>query len=353
MRLFTTWRIILIVFSLLFPSGISTMLYAEKIAVIDAGSSGSRFYVYEVRTDSPTLVQTLYPRTPQQKKNSKGRPLSGLVPHTDSLSLFLQQLTDEYPGDSTSVYIIATAGMRLKPQTQADSVYNLLKQLPLINGYYVKEAMTLSGAYEGLYAWLAANYANGTLSHESGKPYLDFSGTPCGILEIGGASMQLAFHTSQDHKDCLSRPGIGNVYCKSYLGGGVDQIFINSPRQGTSYTFNLPLESVSYLFPKNLTCWGIGKPISNVLKGMEKQGKGNSYKKRINGYIESLNDFEDIPQNYHPRINSHYIRWVLHNLNLEKRIRRPDQDPSWTIGAAIDIAVYNEQPQPYVCDKKP
>lgn len=343
---FTIWKTKTIVFSLLFLSSLSTLLYAEKIAVIDAGSSGSRFFVYEIKPDSSAPVQALYPLNAQQKMNSKGRALSSLAAHTDSLSLFLQQITKEYPGDSTALYIIATAGMRLKPQTEADSVYNLLKQLPLINGYYVKEAMTLSGSYEGLYAWIAANYTHGILGHKSGTPYLFLSGKPCGILEIGGASMQLAFHTTQKHKDCLSRPGIGYVYSRSYLGGGVDQIFKNSPRQGSTYSFSLPLESVSYLFPKHLTCWGIGKPINNVLKGMAKQGKRKSYEQQIKGYIKSLNDFEDTPQNYHPRINSHYIKWVLHHLELEKRVIRPDKDPSWTIGAAIDIAIYGEQPHP-------
>lgn len=346
MIVFTTWITKSITFTLLLLTGFSSLLHAEKIAVIDAGSSGSRFFVYEVQKDTSSPVQALYPLNPQQKKNSKGRPLSELATHTDSLSLFLQQLTENHPGDSTALYIIATAGMRLKPQAQADSVYNLLKQLPLINGYYVKEAMTLSGSYEGLYAWLAANYANGTLSRLSGIPYLSFTGKPCGILEIGGASMQLAFQTTQSHKDCLSRPGIGYVYSRSYLGGGVDQIFKNTPRQGSTYSFSLPLESVSYLFPEDLTCWGIGKPINNVLKGMAKQGKHKSYKKQIKRYIKSLNDFEDTPQNYHPRINSHYIKWVLHNLDLEKRVIRPDEDPSWTIGAAIDIVIYGEQPQP-------
>ena len=200
---------------------------ADRVAIIDAGSSGSRLFVYELAQQQ---VKLIYPLTEEQKKESRGRPLSSIANHTDSVKVFLQNMTQGYQAEDVPLYIMATAGMRLKPKAQADSIYALLEQQPMLNGYTIKAAMTISGQYEGLYGWLAANYENGLIGFapSTTSETLTYLQQPKGILEIGGASMQIAFNTTATGNQILSRPGLGNIYCKSWLGGGVDQIYKNT-----------------------------------------------------------------------------------------------------------------------------
>ena len=334
-------------------AGFAQAVLAQKVAIIDAGSSGSRLFIYEINVDGNKKVNLLYPLNPEQKKASKGRALSKIVNHSDSVKAFLQDMTSKYQCDSIDLYILATAGMRLKPKAQADSIYDKMMKQHDINGYYVKSAMTISGQYEGLYGWIAANYDNGKLgfSKSGNEKSLKFIGKPNGILEIGGASMQLAFPTEMSHPDCLSRPGINNIYCKSYLGGGVDQIFLKN-KDNKKYKFKLKLDDVSNMYGEDMQFWGLGIPVNNVIKGIADQKDKKTYKKKINAYIKSLNGFKDTMKNYHPRINSHYIKWVFHNLNLEENVYAPDKDSSWTIGAAIDIIINKVNPEGFDHDTR-
>ena len=332
--------------SLLLFMGLSPLLHAEKVAIIDAGSSGSRLFVYEIDASAPQKIQLVYPIGKNQKKLSKGRALSSIADHPDSVRVFLENMTAPYQADSTSLYILATAGMRLKPKAQADAIYDKLEALPMTNGYCVKGAMTITGQYEGLYGWLAANYENGRLSVNTtaDERSLTFTGTPCGSLEIGGASMQIAFTTDQTGTDCLSRPGIGNVYCKSYLGAGVDQMYRHSPRQGYSYQMKIDLEDVSRLYGKGTQFWGLSHPINNVLNGMKEHPEKRTNKGKIKAYVKSLDDFTDTEANYHPRFNSHYIKQLLKKMKMEKRLIQSEKDASWTVGAALDIVINGEEP---------
>ena len=332
-------------FVLLFV-GLAQAVLAQKVAIIDAGSSGSRLFVYEINVDGNKKVNLLYPLNAQQKKDSKGKALSKIVNHQDSVRVFLESMTSKYKCDSIDLYILATAGMRLKPKAHADSIYARMLGQHDINGYYIKSAMTISGQYEGLYGWIAANYDNGKLgfSKKGNRKTLKFIGKPNGILEIGGASMQLAFPTKVAHRDCLTRPGINKIYCKSYLGGGVDQIFLKN-KKNKKYQFKLKLDDVSRMYGEDMSFWGLGIPVNNVIKGIAEHSEKATYNEKINAYIRSLNDFKDTMKNYHPRINSHYIKWVFKNLNLEERICSPEKDASWTVGAAIDIIINKEAPE--------
>ena len=327
----------------------SGVVSAQRVAIIDAGSSGSRLFVYEVVQSETPSIQLLFPLTPEQKKVAKGRALSSVANQTDSVRVFLEGMTAKFQSEQTGIYILATAGMRLKSETQAEAIYDKLRNLGTVNGYHIEGAMTISGQYEGLYGWLAANYDHGNIDVErtdSGNQ-LTYTDYPHGILEIGGASMQLAFSTTTNGKNCLYRPGLNYIYTKSYLGGGVDQIFKNSKRKGKGYKFELALEDVSNQYQSNTWFMGLGIPVNNVIKGISAQDQRISYKKRINTYIKSLNEFKDTKQNYHPRINSHYIKWVSEHLNLNNKLVQPFKDSSWTLGAALDILINKKAPEKY------
>ena len=350
MKRFFNFKTKTLAMAMVFLAGFSEVMLAQKVAIIDAGSSGSRLFVYEVDAKGSHKVNLVYPANKEQKAKSKGRALSTIVNHSDSVRIYLENMTAGHQCDSIDLYILATAGMRLQPKAQADDIYEKLMQQPAINGYYVRGAMTITGQYEGLYGWLAANYDHGKVGINSTatSQSLKFIGEPYGILEIGGASMQLAFTTEEKSEDCLTRPGLNNIYCKSYLGAGVDQVYKRTPKDKKRYRkFDVKLEDVSDQYGDHTTFLGLSIPVNNVLKGMAEQTHKRTFKGKIKAYVKSLKDFEDSMKNYHPRMNSHYIKWVFKELDMKNRISQPDTDSSWTIGAALDIMINKIAPEKF------
>ena len=326
---------------------IANMLSAQKIAIIDAGSSGSRLYVYEIEKSNGDFT-VLYP-TPEQEASSKGRALSSVANHNDSVNVFLTTMTSKYNRKDTTeqipLYILATAGMRMQPKAKVDSIYEKMnRQKAELNGFRLDTAMTISGRYEGFYAYIAANYKNGKLKFKASSPEnsLTASTTTYGILEIGGASMQIAFAVDEPCDQCVSREGL-HIYSKSYLGGGVDQIY-NKNKDKITPAFTVNLDCADNLYGENLQFFGLGKPIEVVLDGAE----SNSVS-ALKSYANSLprNDSE---KNYHPWINAHYITWVMESLKLDEKLMIVKTKSDWTEGAALDILINKKKPEGFDYD---
>lgn len=330
------------------------MLLAQKIAIIDAGSSGSRLYVYEI-IDNGKKIDVLYP-TVGQEANSKGRALSSVSNHNDSVKVFLTTMTSKYNQSSTTgkipLYILATAGMRMVSKGKADSIYARIYQIAnkeKLNGFHLEKAMTISGRYEGLYAWIAANYKNGKLGFNTSsteKP-LTYTGTPYGILEIGGASMQVAFAMNRTDANNVSRKGFSNIYSISYLGGGVDQIFQKHKDEKT-LKFDIGLKKISDLTIDTSHFIGLGKPIEIVLDGAKSKGIS------IKDYPKSLTikQENDSQKNFHPWINAHYISYVVDFFKLDGKLNKPKVKSDWTEGAVLDIILNKEEPETFDYNKR-
>lgn len=330
------------------------ILLAQKIAIIDAGSSGSRLYVYEI-IDNGKKIDVLYP-TVGQEANSKGRALSSVPNHNDSVKIFLTTMTSKYNQSFTTgkipLYILATAGMRMVSKGKADSIYARIYQIAnkeKLNGFHLEKAMTISGRYEGLYAWIAANYKNGKLGFNTSsteKP-LTYAGTPYGILEIGGASMQIAFAMNRTDANNISRKGFSNIYSISYLGGGVDQIFQKHKDEKTP-KFDIGLKKISDLTIDTSHFIGLGKPIEIVLDGAKSKGIS------IKDYPKSLTikQENDSQKNFHPWINAHYISYVVDFFKLDGKLNKPKVKSDWTEGAVLDIILNKEEPEAFDYNKR-
>jgi hypothetical protein len=65
----------------------------------------------------------------------------------------------------TPVHMMATAGMRMLPQNQSEAVLASCRVQLAISGFQFEPAWArvLPGSLEGLYAWVAVNYAAGSL----------------------------------------------------------------------------------------------------------------------------------------------------------------------------------------------
>jgi hypothetical protein len=227
-----------------FPApGKEALKTSHHLLVIDAGSSGSRIYIYRVQPDiyddlpKITLLGDAkvepgisnYEEYEKAKKN----PLCNLIYAAKKL------ITDPDERKITRLYILATAGMRMldkgKRNTILEKVTDYLKKN---SSFQVQPAMVLSGQYEGLYSWLAVNY-------------LDDQFKPCepreGMLEMGGASTQIAFQTSpvsgkQPHvlKRTLRNEDY-TIFSRSYLYMGADQVRERLSDTPACFPLNFPM----------------------------------------------------------------------------------------------------------------
>ncbi len=309
-------------------------LSARRVAIIDAGSSGSRLHIYEVGADS--TVRQIYPVSDKEKKESKGRAISTVANHPDSVRAYYDEMTrcyrDSLRGESIPLYILATAGMRIQDKAKAAGVYDKLGKIGEANGFSLETAMTISGRYEGLYAWIATNYENGTLTS-----------SPKGIIEVGGVSAQVAFvpktpNIPADNK--VVRKGWGTIYSKSYLGGGLNWVYEHTADK-EPFFFSVPLEDVSAYCGEETTFFGCSKSMETALEGIKEAGSFKAYTATL-----------PRADKFHRYMFAHYMKWLFDNLHLTGKVTTAPNDADWAEGAAYDIIINKQHPEAFDYAKK-
>jgi len=211
---------------------------STKYAVIvDAGSSGSRIYVYQY--DSTQSV----PNLEQVKANGKSwkykkEPgISTLAGKLGEVEGYIQDLISHlktglpesvFPRatwSQTPFMWFATAGMRLLKTKDADKLTNKIREVAgkkavvpfkFENGW----ARTLSGEEEGAFAWISLNYRNGLFTNGDVEEH--------GVVEVGGASAQMTFMAkgnilSNKFVVIIDRK-VYPLYTHSFLYFGQDQV---------------------------------------------------------------------------------------------------------------------------------
>eukprot|EP00833_Pecoramyces_ruminatium_P007722 jgi/Orpsp1_1/1181754/evm.model.c7180000078468.1 len=146
---------------------------------------------------------------------------------------------------STPIYIYATAGMRLLPEDKRKAI--LTETCSYLKENYdflvdcSKQILNISGKEEGLYGWLGLNYlkngfSSSAISHNkiNGKNIL----LSYGVLDMGGASTQIAYDVSQFIKGSLKneesiistdlhkidgQKTTYNVFSTTFLGFGMNE----------------------------------------------------------------------------------------------------------------------------------
>lgn len=191
----------------------------EFIAVIDAGSSGSRMHLYEAseklvseieldQSESDTPLAS-FAEDPQQAGPKVIEPL------LDELEKVAEQEGID-PLD-ISVNVMGTAGMRKVEPAAAEAIYESARESIRSAGFATGVTETITGDDEALYAWTDTNDLVGT--------FADSAQEPVGIVEVGGASAQIAFAVSEaDALPALTAVTINgteyDVFTYSYLGMG-------------------------------------------------------------------------------------------------------------------------------------
>jgi hypothetical protein len=192
---------------------------SQYIAVIDAGSSGSRVHLYEAserrvsevaldRSESDIPLAS-FADTPNMAGPEVIEPLlAELENAADQSNISPEEIT---------VNVMGTAGMRkVEPEAAAD-IYKSARDSIRAAGFVAGTTETITGDDEALYAWTDTNDLVGTFTDSSQKPV--------GIVEVGGASAQIAFavgeSASTSSLTTLTINGTRyDVFTYSYLGMG-------------------------------------------------------------------------------------------------------------------------------------
>lgn len=151
------------------------------VAIVDAGSSGSRLhiYAYDDENGSPSHIQELYDRKIQPG-------FATITLDQENIQSYLTNLFSNVPYTNIPVYFYSTAGMRLLPNHKQRAFYELLKNwFATQSQWQLIDAKTITGQEEGMYGWLAVNYQLGTLSSDANSSV--------GVMDTGGASVQITF----------------------------------------------------------------------------------------------------------------------------------------------------------------
>eukprot|EP00455_Lapot_gusevi_P023673 TRINITY_DN2456_c0_g1_i3.p1 TRINITY_DN2456_c0_g1~~TRINITY_DN2456_c0_g1_i3.p1 ORF type:complete len:472 (-),score=60.91 TRINITY_DN2456_c0_g1_i3:211-1626(-) len=198
--------------------------------MIDAGSSGSRVHVYAYRDvrpipqfELPSKTLKLKPGLSAFEKDPQeaAKSIRGLLEFAQA-NIPLESWT------STPIYLYATAGLRNVLAGAAEEILEAVRDLIGSFPFRFERhwARIISGRDEGVYGWVAANYLEGRLQTSSSSRS-DLS--TIGVLEMGGASMQVSFvpqDTSKFDPTMLTTVSLGgkvyHLYTHSYLNYGLE-----------------------------------------------------------------------------------------------------------------------------------
>ena len=194
--------------------------------IIDAGSSGSRIYLYRWQKgkEDDELFTKVYQKALHSDERSIGISSEGGV---DMLDELLSSAKDALPSNvdlhDVPIYLGATAGMRLLDEVEADAIMSNIRSILHTSRFMFRDdwARIISRDEESVFGWLVANYlrGNGNLGLST-----------YGALDLGGGSTQISLSvptTLAAKRNDVYPLHIGNLnyplYTQSYLNYGADQ----------------------------------------------------------------------------------------------------------------------------------
>ncbi|KAL8150164.1 hypothetical protein V2J09_019972 [Rumex salicifolius] len=160
--------------------------------IIDGGSTGTRIHVFEYRVEGGTPKFDFGPGGLGSMRVSPGLSAYADFPEDAGRSLmelleFGKKRVPEQFWTETEISLMATAGLRLLDSKLQERILESCRGVLSFSGFKFRSdwASVISGSDEGLYAWVVANYAVGSLGGDPKET--------TGIIELGGASAQVTF----------------------------------------------------------------------------------------------------------------------------------------------------------------
>mmetsp|Transcript_16444 Transcript_16444/g.35542 ORF Transcript_16444/g.35542 Transcript_16444/m.35542 type:complete len:465 (+) Transcript_16444:145-1539(+) len=218
-------------------------------AAIDAGSSGSRIYLYqwpkrELASGAFTKVEREAVFSEERTPGVSDSDGTGIDLLEELVSLAKAALPSDVDPNEVPIYLGATAGMRITDSAfEADVMARIRSVLHASDFLFHDDwARTISGEEEGVYDWLVANY----LKNDGNFPTLT---TSYGALDLGGASTQISFPVSMQIEDQYPLR-IDNfeypLFTQSFLYYGVDQARMQYDSRFASATKSNPCYPAGY-----------------------------------------------------------------------------------------------------------
>ncbi|XP_040899054.1 ectonucleoside triphosphate diphosphohydrolase 2-like [Toxotes jaculatrix] len=206
--------------------------------VLDAGSSHTSMYIYKWPADKLNDTGIV---TQHSECHVKGGGISSYAGvrggAARSLTECLEQAVKDIPKSrhhQAPLYLGATAGMRLLEMVNATETDRILKEVKSKLRSYpfeFRDAAILSGQQEGAYGWVTVNYLlenfakYGFVGH-----WLNPGRDTTGALDLGGASTQITFETSEKVENSANMMELKlygqthKLYTHSFLCYGQDQV---------------------------------------------------------------------------------------------------------------------------------
>ncbi|KTD25453.1 ectonucleoside triphosphate diphosphohydrolase [Legionella lansingensis] len=235
----------------------------QCVAVVDAGSTGSRIHIYAYdldKTQSPTNITEVW-----SKKIKPG--FATIEANQPTIDAYLTTLFSGAPQTNLPVYFYATAGMRLLPQPKQHQFYSILQQwFANQSTWKLQAAKTITGNEEGLFGWLSANYQLGTFSSNDKELV--------GVMDMGGASVQIIFPVQspgnlnpQDLQQIDLYGRHVTLFVHSFLGLGQTEVthqFLDEP---TCFADNYELPTGE---PANGDAYNCESDVSSLMNAVHK-----------------------------------------------------------------------------------
>jgi len=209
------------------------VLGSPKCAIlVDAGYSGSRFWIYSWISDSDTW-KTGIPSDLMSANPYKAEPgILEYFTNTEAMENKFQEGIDEVLAyidgkedlcqDTAGIpmWLMSTAGLRTETNKEVNNILDGIGEWMAANiPFDWKFARLLSGEEEAIYAWVATNHVLGRFEGDD----------RVGILEMGEQSMQIAFQPADgiimDNSYDIELLGKAyRVYANSWNGFGINAI---------------------------------------------------------------------------------------------------------------------------------
>lgn len=175
-----------------FSSRFNSFTNRGYIIIIDAGSSGSRVHVFHYIDDGPLPLVSFSGIEGLSLKTKPGLSSFAKEPRSagqslEELLIFASSKVPERERSGARIYLMATAGLRRLDIEIQDRILDSCRVTLRASGFKFHDewASVITGTDEGVFAWVAANYALGSLGRSTEDTV--------GIIELGGASAQVTF----------------------------------------------------------------------------------------------------------------------------------------------------------------
>ena len=181
--------------------------------IVDCGSSGTRAHIFQWSQEDNQierieLLRNQLDGAPLSKHITPG--LSSIRDEPDKASEYMEPImnfiTDSIPSNKhleTPIYFLATAGLRLLDETiQKRILTDITRDLKVKFGFPRIRGQVITGEYEAIYSWLSLNMRKVYNTSDQSRSY--------GMIEMGGASTQVAFELKPDVENDILRGLISN-----------------------------------------------------------------------------------------------------------------------------------------------